>query len=392
MGGHTLNSQQPSPDRTEAVTLPSPTSGGAGTPRRLVPGDQVGDWTVETHLGSGGQSDVYSVYGILDGVPRRLALKLVAVPQRPDAAESLLREAYAMATFNHPFLLRAHAVWQVPPDEPGGPAVALLLPMAETTLAAHLRRTSATPDERAAYRGATGLAEALAYLHRRRKPDGSDAVVHNDVKPENVLQVGGAWLLADLGIASAPGGGGIAAGVGTPSFLAPEYLADPPAAKHPQGDVWALGVLLHQWLTGRHPFPGGTPRERAVAVRDGGEPELAITDGSGRELVAAMLAREPDRRPRAVVVARRLRALAGRRSRAPRLRSLWRSRSVLAATATLVGVAAGWGTYAAFLAPAATVPVPSYGVARSITPGQSVPVRTQPRTSAATAAILPDGA
>lgn len=85
---------------------------------------------------------------------------------------------------------------------------------------------------------------ALAYLHGSPKPDGSGPVVHNDVKPENILQVGGSWLLGDLGIASPPGREGVSARAGSLPYLVPEYLADARRGKHPPGDVWALGVVL----------------------------------------------------------------------------------------------------------------------------------------------------
>jgi hypothetical protein len=378
-------------------TMSSPTGRTrSAVPRRLGSGDRVDGWGVEAHLGSGAQSDVYVVRGLLRELPRRLALKLVAAPLRSASAEGLLREAYVLTTFDHPHLIHAHAAWVVS-DGPVAGSVALLLPLAETTLAAHLRAdTPAQADGagvRAAYRGAAGMAEALGYLHRARKPDGSRVVLHNDIKPENVLQVGGRWVLTDFGIASAPGTDA-AAGGGTLSYLAPEYLSEPPTAKHPPGDIWALGVVLHRWLSGEYPFPGDTPWERTAAVRRGDDPVLAVRDEPARELVAAMLARRPEDRPRAVEVARRLRLLSGpdRRHRSPR--GLLRSRAAVAAAALLVGLGAGLGGYAAFLAPArgSAVILPSYGVARSLKPGQQVPIRSQPHSTTTVTAMMPDGA
>jgi hypothetical protein len=83
--------------------------------------------------------------------------------------------------------------------------------------------------------------------------------------------------------------------------------------------VWAFGVVLHEWLTGEFPFPGDTALDRADAVREGVEPCLGVEDPGLRALVSAMIAREPQDRPSAAEVSRRLRAAAGRRERRPRL-------------------------------------------------------------------------
>lgn len=238
---------------------------------------------------------------------------------------------------------------------------------------------------------AEGIARALSYLHSSHKPDGSGPVIHNDVKPENILQVGGRWLLSDLGIASPPGRDGLSAQAGSLSYLAPEYLDDSPARKHPAGDVWALGVVLHRWLTGDFPFPGDTPSQRAQAVRNGAEPQLKVTEPAVRSLVSAMIARRPEDRPSAREVARRLRTAASLPRRRPRIKL-----ATLAAAAVLIAVgwAAGALTYSAISSQHAAKTVlrfASYGTARGRVPGQVVPVMAQPRLTARVIGKLPDG-
>jgi hypothetical protein len=288
--------------------------------------------------------------------------------------------------------------------------VVLLLPIAELSLGDYIRGRPAggfpPAAEQTVCDGAADIASALAYLHRSGKADGSGAVVHNDVKPENIFQLDGKWLLGDLGLAAPPGNNGAYGRLGSLSYLAPEYLADPAAGKHPPGDVWALGVTLHRWLSGQFPFPGDTPSQRAGAVRAGTGPLLKIGNPGVRELVSDMLARSPGDRPGMVAVERRLRGAAGLRSRGAT--SVRRARAggpghlrtrlaaVAGGAALLLAGAAGGAIGYANMAPktpaTTTLRFASYGTAKSLTPGHPVPVHAQPRIRARIVGTLSDGA
>ncbi|MFL6074533.1 MAG: serine/threonine-protein kinase, partial [Mycobacteriales bacterium] len=136
------------------------------------------------------------------------------------------------------------------------------------------------------------LAAALAAIHRA-------GIVHRDVKPGNVILAPGGPRVIDFGVARIPAGSDLTDDhqlLGSPGYLAPEYLRGVPA--HPPGDLFALGATLLFAATGRPPFGAGPPEavlDRAAA----GEPD---TDGVPPALAAvlrALLDPDPAARPAA---------------------------------------------------------------------------------------------
>jgi serine/threonine-protein kinase len=141
-----------------------------------------------------------------------------------------------------------------------------------------------------------GVAEALGAAHRQ-------GVLHRDIKPANVLvqKPGDRLLLADFGLAGLHDGSRTQTGVlsGSPVYMAPEVLAG--AAPSVAADLYALGALLYEWLTGQPPHRGTSLGELLrAAARDPVPAASANAPGlpaDADRLIAACLARTPAARP-----------------------------------------------------------------------------------------------
>lgn len=205
----------------------------------------------------------------------------------PTTRARLTQEARAAASLSHPGIV---AVYDVAIDEE---AAAVILELVEgETLADRLRREVVLPPREAA-RIAAEVADALSHAHER-------GVVHRDVKAANVLLgLDGEARLADFGIARVleeeatrlTDTGMIA---GTLLYLAPEQLRGEPAG--PPADVYGVGVLLAEMLSGQPPYQVSTPLALAEAQRT---PPLAIGDAppSLAVIVRQALDPDPERRP-----------------------------------------------------------------------------------------------
>src|SRR6266550_3647426 len=144
------------------------------------------------------------------------------------------------------------------------------------------------------------VVDALSHAHKR-------GVVHRDIKPANLLTQDSHALVTDFGVAKAlsaalPGVGVTTAGmaIGTPSYMAPEQLAGDPTADH-RIDLYAVGLLAYELLTGESPFVGPSPRETMAAqlTRDPKplhEVNPSVPAGLS-SLIMRLLAKDPDQRP-----------------------------------------------------------------------------------------------
>ncbi|WP_437682582.1 serine/threonine-protein kinase [Sorangium sp. So ce131] len=235
---------------------------------------------------------VYRAYDRVVGAP--VALKIVRLRSAVQA-ERFEREAALLAALVHPGIVRyiAHG------STPDGDRYLAMEWLEGEDLAARLARRVLPAGEGIAL--ARRAADALAFAHAR-------GVVHRDIKPSNLFLPGGdseRVTLVDFGIARASADAGrvtvTGGGVGTPGYMAPEQV-DGRGAPDPRSDVFSLGCVLFECLTGYPAFASASPMaalgelllKDAPRLRDFRSDLPAPLD----QLVARMLSRLPDERPR----------------------------------------------------------------------------------------------
>ncbi len=247
---------------------------GAEWERALRPGAMVGRFELLREIGRGGFGVVYEARDHELG--RRVAFKAVRASQPPEVTEErLLREAEAAAQLSHPNIVTLHDVGRTE----HGPYLVLELLEGET-LARLLRKGPITVVD--AMHVGVEVARALAHAH-------AHGVVHRDLKPANVFVcTDGQVKVLDFGLAHAFGHRQQAGG--TPGYMAPEQAEDAPEDE--RSDVWALGVILFEMLSGRRPFADQGSLEKPAPMLD-----MTGAPGLG-DLVARMLATSPMERPR----------------------------------------------------------------------------------------------
>ena len=211
-------------------------------------------YQVEREIGEGGMAVVYLAHDLRHDRP--VALKVL----RPElsaflGAERFLREIHIAAQLNHPHILPLHD---------SGEADGLLfyvMPFVEgESLRQQLGRVGPL-DIGEAVSIAAEVADGLAYAHGL-------GVVHRDIKPENILLAHGHAAIADFGIARALAATGPAITTtgmspGTPIYMSPEQAAGDHALDH-RADIYSLGCMLYEMLTGSPPYPGETTQALLV--------------------------------------------------------------------------------------------------------------------------------
>jgi eukaryotic-like serine/threonine-protein kinase len=282
------------PDGIRRTALPgSGVDASAGTARPpALQGDRRGGdrYEVRERIGAGAMGVVHRGFDTL--LERDVALKFLPEAMALDtgAARRFLQEARAAAALNHANITTLHAI----EDPENGPFLVMELVEGET-LEARLARTGRLAvDQVVAI--ATQVAAGLDAAHAR-------GIVHRDIKPANLmLTPAGAVKIMDFGIARLPGGPAltrVGSTLGSAAYMSPEQVRG--EGVDGRADVWSLGVVLYEMITGSLPFPGDnehTVLHRVLHVDP--EPLGVVRPDTPTwltDLVSAMLARERGERP-----------------------------------------------------------------------------------------------
>ncbi len=226
-------------------------------------GLSIGRYHIREQLGEGGMATVYRAFDTR--LERDVAIKFIARGKfAADAVDEILlrfeREAKVLAGMSHTHIVKVldYGDWQ------GTPYLVM------EYLPGGTLKTAVRPpiSEQTAARLLAPIARALAYAH-------AHGFVHRDVKPANILvTAGGQPMLSDFGIAKVlraetmTGLTGTGVGIGTPEYMAPEQGLGQ-AVDH-RSDIYALGVVFYELVTGRRPFQADTPM--AVLVKQVQDP------------------------------------------------------------------------------------------------------------------------
>lgn len=214
--------------------------------KRLNIGEQLGEYRITGFLGAGGMGEVYA--GEHAKLGRRAAIKVLGAASEDESFKArFFNEARLQASLHHPHVAALYDFQEI-----GGQLCIFMEYVDGESLEDLVKRRAFTVED--ALQTFAAICEAIAYVH-------ANGIVHRDIKSQNVkLTANGTIKMLDFGIAKSAADvekltqtGGV---IGTPHYLAPEQLSGKNAS--PQTDVWALGVLLYEMLTGETPFNADT--------------------------------------------------------------------------------------------------------------------------------------
>ena len=243
-----------------------------------------GRYRLDAQIGAGGMSTVYRAFD--QTLERQVAIKLMhrEIASDSDQLERFRREARAVAQLSHP-----HIVGVIDAGEDESRPYIVFEYVEGETLKERIRRMGRLPmDEALAY--AIEIARALGCAHGR-------SIVHRDVKPQNVLiDAEGSAKVTDFGIARTLDQDGLTADgrvLGTTDYVSPEQALGHPV--NGQSDIYSLGVVLYEMLTGDVPFHGET--QVSVAMKHVREdlPDLQSRRPEASATVASVLDRMTDK-------------------------------------------------------------------------------------------------
>lgn len=254
-------------------------------------GRKLANYRIERMLKHGGMASVY--YGWDIQLERPVAIKLIDARyrDRPGYAERFLREARAVATWHHENILQVYYA-----DNEDGLyfyVMEYIRGLDLSQLISHYSRDNELIPQVDAIRIGRACASALDYAHKK-------GVIHRDVKPSNLLlSEEGRVVLGDFGIAMEVSQGTMGKVFGSPQYMAPEQARNSADAVS-QSDLYSLGIILYEMLTGSLPFDDPSPTSLALQHITQEPPaprslNAALSDGAEAVLLKALRKSPQDR-------------------------------------------------------------------------------------------------
>ncbi len=256
----------------------------------LLTGKLIKGYELRDRIGAGGFGAVYRAHQSTVG--REVAIKIIlpGFANRPEFVRRFEAEAQVVARLEHMNITPLYDFWR----DPEG-AYLVMRYLRGGSLQTALRDDPL--DLESAARLLDQVASALAVAHRNQ-------VIHRDIKPANILlDEDGNGYVADFGLAKDLDNGAAAYTqegdvIGTPDYLSPEQVRGEPVT--PKSDIYSLGLVLYEMLTGSHPFPDSTPVERMFKQLNEPIPKIASLDqnvaDSINEVIQKATAKNPDQR------------------------------------------------------------------------------------------------
>jgi serine/threonine-protein kinase len=259
--------------------------------KMLQIGDQFDRFQIQEHMATGGMSEVYRAYDLVNHQDVVIKVPDQAMQSDPAQFERFQRELEVMKLLEHPTIVKglgSGTYNRIP---------YLVTELVEGQSLRQLIETSAPLPLEQAVAIVHKVAEGLAYCHRNN-------VIHRDLKPENIfLTTENQPVIMDFGLALTKGShrvtySNLSATAGTPDYMAPEQVEGQRGDQ--RTDIYALGTILFELLSGRTPFTGDTNLAVMAQHLNGVPPRLdrlqPAVPASLAAVVSRCLQREPDRR------------------------------------------------------------------------------------------------
>lgn len=244
-------------------------------------GDQFDHYQIRAHMAQGGMSDVYRAYDLLSGQDVVLKIPDKMLIGDPGQYERFQREMAVMNTLHHPTIQRGLESGTY--DRTPYLVTELIDGVSMRDLIQD--RGAFPPDEAVAL--LRKIADGIAYCH-------AHDVVHRDLKPENILvRADGQPVVLDFGLALVKGGrrvtyANLSGTAGTPDYMAPEQIEG--QRGDVRTDIYALGTILYELLTGQPPFQGDSAMAVMAQHLNGEIPRLdKIKPGVSPQLAAVVM-------------------------------------------------------------------------------------------------------